>query len=82
MERYRKGKGKGWGELAKSLGIKPGSREFHALKRDDDLYDRHGKVRHMKKKPGARDRDKDRERDRFKDRKRDKARKDGKQREN
>lgn len=37
-EQYRKGKGQGWGALAKSLGIKPGSREFHALKRGDDLY--------------------------------------------
>ena len=31
--------GKGWGNLAKTLGIKPGSREFHALKRGHDLYD-------------------------------------------
>jgi len=37
-EQYRKGQGQGWGALAKSLGIKPGSREFHALKRGDDLY--------------------------------------------
>jgi hypothetical protein len=36
-ERYRAGKGKGWGALAKSLGIKPGSKEFHALKRGHDL---------------------------------------------
>jgi hypothetical protein len=39
LRRYRSGKGKGWGELAKSLGIKPGSKEFHALKRGDDLYE-------------------------------------------
>lgn len=38
IEQYRSGKGKGWGALAKSLGIKPGSREFHALKRGNDLY--------------------------------------------
>ncbi len=38
-EKYRAEKGKGWGELAKSLGIKPGSQEFHALKRGSDLYD-------------------------------------------
>lgn len=38
---YGKGKSKGWGALAKSLGIKPGSKEFHQLKRQDDLY--HGK---------------------------------------
>jgi len=29
---YKKNKGKGWGEIAKQLGIKPGSAEFHALK--------------------------------------------------
>ncbi len=38
MERYRSGKGQGWGALAKSLGIKPGSPEFHALKRGHDLH--------------------------------------------
>jgi hypothetical protein len=38
LEKYETGKGKGWGALAKSLGIKPGSSEFHALKRGDDLY--------------------------------------------
>lgn len=37
-DRYRKSKGQGWGALAKSLGIKPGSKEFHALKRGDDFY--------------------------------------------
>jgi hypothetical protein len=31
-----------WGVLAKSLGIKPGSKEFHALKRGQDLYDSSG----------------------------------------
>jgi hypothetical protein len=29
---YKKNRGQGWGVLAKSLGIKPGSEEFHALK--------------------------------------------------
>lgn len=42
-EQYKKGKGRGWGALAKSLGIKPGSPEFHALKRGDDLYGPKGK---------------------------------------
>lgn len=32
---YQKGKGRGWGALAQELGIKPGSPEFHALKRGD-----------------------------------------------
>ena len=35
---YKAGKGKGWGAVAKSLGIKPGSKEFHALKQGQDLY--------------------------------------------
>ncbi|MFO7553847.1 MAG: hypothetical protein R6W88_01470 [Desulfobacterales bacterium] len=39
IEEYKSGKGNGWGVLAKSLGIKPGSKEFHALKRGHDLYD-------------------------------------------
>ncbi|WP_341901571.1 hypothetical protein [Fluviicola taffensis] len=29
---YKKSKSKGWGAMAKELGIKPGSAEFHALK--------------------------------------------------
>jgi hypothetical protein len=37
IEQYKSGKDKGWGVLAKSLGIKPGSQEFKALKRGDDL---------------------------------------------
>lgn len=39
IQQYRSGKGKGWGALAKSLGIKPGSEEFHALKNGHDLND-------------------------------------------
>ena len=35
MQVYQGGKGKGWGAIAKDLGIKPGSAEFHALKRGD-----------------------------------------------
>ena len=38
ITKYKSGRGKGWGALAKSLGIKPGSNEFHALKNGDDLY--------------------------------------------
>ena len=34
---YKAQKGRGWGVMAKQLGIKPGSAEFHALKRGD-LY--------------------------------------------
>ena len=41
MEKYRREKGKGWGAVAKSLGVKPGSKEFHALKQGSDLYENH-----------------------------------------
>ncbi len=43
IEKYRSGQGRGWGVIAKSLGIKPGSKEFHTLKRGHDLYDYDGK---------------------------------------
>ena len=32
---YKNNRGKGWGVIAKELGIKPGSAEFHALKNGD-----------------------------------------------
>ena len=35
LQTYKADKHKGWGEMAKELGIKPGSKEFHALKRGD-----------------------------------------------
>ena len=35
LQTYRTSKNKGWGVIAKELGIKPGSAEFHALKRGD-----------------------------------------------
>ena len=38
IREYKSQKGKGWGALAKSLGIKPGSKEFHDLKRGSDFY--------------------------------------------
>lgn len=39
LSTYQNSGGKGWGELAKSLGIKPGSPEFHALKNGELHYD-------------------------------------------
>jgi len=33
VNEYKANKGKGWGVIAKNLGIKPGSKEFHALKK-------------------------------------------------
>ena len=35
MKEYQVHKGQGWGVIAKNLGIKPGSKEFHALKKGD-----------------------------------------------
>ncbi len=35
VKEYQTNKGKGWGVIAKNLGIKPGSKEFHALKKGD-----------------------------------------------
>lgn len=50
MENYKANQGKGWGVVAKSLGIKPGSKEFHALKRGEDLYGDSGKGKKGKNK--------------------------------
>ena len=35
---YRPNKKRGWGYMAKKLGIKPGSHEFHELKERHDFY--------------------------------------------
>ena len=42
LERYHANKDRGWGVLAKSIGIKPGSAQFHALKRGHDLHGQAG----------------------------------------
>ena len=52
LEKYRAQKGKGWGVLAKSLGIKPGSAEFKALKAGHDLNGEADKGKGSKKKKG------------------------------
>jgi hypothetical protein len=52
LEKYKAGKGKGWGVLAKSLGIKPGSKEFKALKEGSDIYGKTDKGKGNKKKKG------------------------------
>ena len=44
IEKYKSKKGKGWGAFAKSVGIKPGSEEFHNLKLSNDLYNDNGKA--------------------------------------
>jgi hypothetical protein len=38
VQTYQVHKGKGWGVIAKELGIKPGSKEFHALKNGDLVF--------------------------------------------
>ena len=52
MRTYKSAKGQGWGAIAKSLGIKPGSKEFQALKNKSDLYDDNDKGRTKKKGKG------------------------------
>jgi len=58
LEEHKSGRGKGWGNLAKSLGIKPGSAAFQALKRGSDMYeerertDGKGKDKHKGKGAG------------------------------
>ena len=43
VHRYERNPGQGWGNLAKQMGIKPGSRAFHALKNGAvGTYDRWG----------------------------------------
>lgn len=44
---YRKHKHKGWGYIAKQLGIKPGSAKFHALK--NKAHSHSGKLKHKHK---------------------------------
>lgn len=50
VEEYKAHRGKGWGVIAKNLGIKPGSKEFHALKTDDSGTLGKGKGKAYKKK--------------------------------
>jgi hypothetical protein len=38
IKKYRSNKGKGWDELAVSLGVEPGSEEYLELKRNHDLH--------------------------------------------
>ncbi|MFB3817168.1 MAG: hypothetical protein ACE147_05835 [Candidatus Methylomirabilales bacterium] len=59
LQSYTAQKGKGWGVIAKELGIKPGSREFHALKNGDLVFgesraDATGKSREKGKGKGKR----------------------------
>lgn len=42
VKTYQANKSKGWGAIAKEMGIKPGSPEFHAMKKS--MKEKHGKV--------------------------------------
>jgi hypothetical protein len=38
IDEYKNNKGKGWGVVAKRMGLKPGSKEFHELKKGGHKY--------------------------------------------
>jgi len=48
-QQYRAHRGQGWGVMAKNMGIKPGSEEFHALKKDEKEWLSKGKNKGHKK---------------------------------
>ncbi len=51
VEIYKVHKDKGWGYIAKQLGIKPGSAEFHKLKENTKNKETKGKSKSKKGKP-------------------------------
>lgn len=56
LRTYERNRAKGWGVIAKELGIKPGSREFHALKRGDFRFTGERKDRAGRGRGKAKDR--------------------------
>lgn len=66
---YEADRGKGWGVVAKSLGIKPGSKEFHELKNDSKSFLKETK---KKGKHKGKDKDKDKVKAKAKDKGKDK----------
>jgi hypothetical protein len=50
---YGDDRGQGWGVIAKRMGIKPGSAEFHALKGDLGRVDERYRKRHPKASPAT-----------------------------
>ena len=60
VNEYKANKGKGWGVIAKNLGIKPGSNEFQELKKDDSglLGATKGKKKKEKKGKGKKGKNK------------------------
>jgi hypothetical protein len=71
LQKYRRSKGKGWGNLAKELGIKPGSSEFHALKRGDLAFTGERKADAMERKGGGQGKGQSQEKSRGKGRQKD-----------
>jgi hypothetical protein len=67
LDKYKANQGKGWGVVAKSMGIKPGSAEFHALKRGHDLDRGPAKGRKSAKKGSSKKGSKDKEKGKGKD---------------
>lgn len=55
---YRRNSGQGWGVIAKELGIKPGSPEFHALKQGDFVFGSPQKTQKSKGKGKGKDKSK------------------------
>jgi hypothetical protein len=68
---YKTGKAKGWGAIAKGLGIKPGSKEFHALKRGHDLDLGKGQKPGKSKRDQGKTKGKGKKKDKKKDTKKD-----------
>ena len=52
IKKYKAENEKGWGVLAKDLGIKPGSKDFHALKQGHDLHDNGKECKEKSKNKG------------------------------
>jgi len=70
IQTYNADKNKGWGAMAKSLGIKPGSKDFHALKRGSDLQDdndHESKKEKSKGKPADKEHGKDKNKNKNRD---------------
>jgi hypothetical protein len=74
LDVYKANKGKGWGVMARELGIKPGSEEFKALKNGHDFGDEYS----GKKGPsGTKGNEKGKSKDRERNQKGDKGKKGG-----
>ena len=71
IKTYKTNKNKGWGNIAKSLGIKPGSKRFHALKRGNDM-DEDGKKRTKKTKSKSGDKEHGKDKNKGEDKDKDK----------